>query len=98
MKEKRILYASIKRCCDRLIDHTFRHEGLARTILEGIVEGHNRKGRQRLEYVKQIINDVSCSGYCEIKRLAQDRNGWRAASTSIRTADYTEKISTGKFT
>ena len=68
--------------------HTFRHEGLTRKISKRIVEGRKRKGRQRLEYVKQIINVVGCSGYCEIERLAQDRNGWRAASTSLRTADY----------
>ena len=63
-----------------MIGHTLRHEGLAGTILEGTVEGRKRKDRQRLEYVKQIIDDVGCSGYCKMKRLAQDRNGWRAAS------------------
>ena len=80
LKEKRSIYARIKRHHDRLIGHTLRHEGLAGTILVGIVEGRNRKGRQRIEYVKQIIDDVGCIGYCEMKRLAQDRNGWRAAS------------------
>ena len=62
------------------------------TILDGIVEGHRRKGRHTLEYVKQIVNDVRCSRYCEIKTLAPDRSGWRAASTSIRTADYNNNI------
>ena len=75
VKEKSNLYASIKRRRDRLIGHSLRHEGLAGTILEGTVEGHNGKGRQRLEYMKQIIDDVGCSGYCKIKRLASDRNG-----------------------
>ena len=36
------------------IGHTLRHEGIAETILEGTVEGHKRKGRQRLEYVKKL--------------------------------------------
>ena len=80
VKENRSLYSSKKMRRDRLIGHTLRHEGLAGTILEGTVAGHKRKERQRLEYVKQIIDDVDCSGYCEMKRLAQDRNGWRAAS------------------
>ena len=53
-----MIYASIKRRRDRLIRHTLRHEGLAGTILEDILEGRKRKGRQRLEYVKQIIDDV----------------------------------------
>ena len=38
------------------------------------------KGRQILKYVIQIIDDVGSSGYSEMKRLAQDKNGWRAAS------------------
>ena len=54
---------SIKRCRDRLIGHTFRHEGLAETIVKGTIEGRKRQRRQRLEYVKQIIDDVGWSGY-----------------------------------
>ena len=65
---------------DKLIGHTLRHEGLAGTILEGTVEGRKSKEKQILEYVKQIIDDVGCSEYCDIMRLAQDRSGWRAAS------------------
>ena len=37
VKEKRSLYASIKRRRDRLIGHTLRHAGLEGIILEGIV-------------------------------------------------------------
>ena len=44
------------------------------TILEGAVEGRKRVGRERLEYVEQITDDVGCSGYCDIKIVAQDRN------------------------
>ena len=54
VKEKRSLYASINRRRERLIGHTFRHEQLAETILEGTVEGRKLEGRQRLEYVKQL--------------------------------------------
>ena len=61
VKEKRSLYASIKRRHDRLIGHTLRHEGLTGTILEGTLEGRKSKGRKRLEYVKKIIDDVGCS-------------------------------------
>ena len=62
-----------------MIGYTLRYEGLAETIPEGIVERHKRKRRQRLESVIQIIDDVGLSGYCEMKRLAQDRNGWGVA-------------------
>ena len=69
VKEKRRLYASIKRRHDRFIGHEIRHEGLTGTISEDTVEGREGKGRQRLGYVKQIIDDVGCSGYCEMKRI-----------------------------
>ena len=49
VKLKKGLYASIKRHRDRLIGHILRHEGLAKIILKSTVEGHKRKGRQRLE-------------------------------------------------
>ena len=75
MKKKRSLYASVKRRHERLIGHTLRHKGLAGTTLGGIVEGRKRKGRQKLEYVKQVIDDVGFSGYYEMKRLALGRNG-----------------------
>ena len=80
VKEKKSLYASIKRRCDRLIGHTLRHEELAGKFLEGTEEGSKRKGRQRLEYVKQIIDDVGCSGYCKMKRHAQDKRTDEATS------------------
>ena len=44
MKEKRILYAIIKRHREKLIGDTLRHEGLSERILEGAVEGRKRKG------------------------------------------------------
>ena len=62
-----------------MIGHTLRHEGLAAAFLEGTVEGCKRKGRQRLEYVQQIIDVVGCRGYCEMKKLVQDRDGRRPA-------------------
>ena len=46
VKEKRSLYANIKRRRDKLIGHILRHEGVAGKILEGTVEGYKRKGRQ----------------------------------------------------
>ena len=49
-------------------------------VLEGSVWGKNGVGRPRLEYSKQIQRDVGCGSYVEMKRLAQDRLAWRAAS------------------
>ena len=62
-----------------IFNHILRHERLVGTIL-GVVEGRKSIGRQRVEYVKKIIKDVGCSGYRDMKRLAQDRRGWKATS------------------
>ena len=50
------------------------------TTLVHTIHGRRRIGRLRLKYVIQIIDDLGCSGYSWMKRLAQDRNGWRVAS------------------
>ena len=63
-----------------MIGDTLRREGLAGTILKGVLENRKRIGRQRLEYAKQITEDLGFSGYCDMKRLAEGRNGWRAVS------------------
>ena len=55
-----------------IFNHILRHERLVGTILE-VLEGRKGIGRQRVEYVKQIIKDVGCSGYSDMNRLAQDR-------------------------
>ena len=46
VKEKRSLYASIKRRRGRLIGHTLRHEELVGIILEDTADRRKRKGRQ----------------------------------------------------
>ena len=60
----------VKRRRNTLLGHSLKDESLAGTILGGMVEGCRRKGRQRWEYVKQIIDDVDYGGYCEMKKLA----------------------------
>ena len=57
-----------------------RHDGLVKIALEGSVWGKNGVGRPRLEYSKQIQQGVGSGSYVEMKRLAQDRLAWRAAS------------------
>ena len=78
----------MKRRRDRLIRHTLKHQELAGTILEGTVEGCKRKERQKLEYVKQIIDDVGCSGYCKMKDSLRIRTDGELHQTSLRTADF----------
>ena len=78
--EKRALWHNLTKRRDRLIGHILRHSGLVNMVLEGSVWGKNGRGRPRLEYDKQIQLDVGCGSYVEMKRLAQDRLAWRAAS------------------
>ena len=78
--EKRNLWHNLTRRRDRLVGHVLRHQGLTNLVLEGSAEGKNRRGRPRDEYTKQIQRDVGCSRYWEMKKLAQDRVAWRAAS------------------
>ena len=78
--EKRSLWRNLTKRRDRLIGHILRHEGLVKLVLEGSVGGKNGRGRPRHEYDKQIRVDVGCNSYVEMKRKAQDRVAWRAAS------------------
>lgn len=78
--EKRSLWNTLTKRRDRLIGHTLRHQGPVNLVLEGSVGGKIRRGRPRYEYSKQIQIDVGCRSYSEMKRLAQDRLAWRAAS------------------
>jgi hypothetical protein len=44
------------------------------------VEGKNARGRPRLEYIDQILEDTGSPTYTALKRLAEDHEGWRAAA------------------
>lgn len=67
-----------------MVGHIFRHAGLVNLLSEGTMVGRNRRGGQRLEYVKQTIEDVGCNGYVKMKRLTQDRRRWRIALNQSR--------------
>lgn len=82
--EERNIWVTLTRRRDRMVGHVLRHQGITSVVLEGAVEGKNCRGRQRFEYIQQIAEDVGCHSYSEMKRLAQDRNSWRAASNQSK--------------
>ena len=68
---------------NNLIGHILRHDGLMKTIVEGQVEGKNGKGRPRTKYMEQVKKDVKEKKYVGVKRLADRRTEWRAASNQL---------------
>lgn len=78
--EEKCLWNTLTRRRNRMVGHILRHPSLVSLVMEGTVEGKNCRGRQRLQYATQILEDVGCKKYVEIKRLAQDRMKWKAAS------------------
>jgi hypothetical protein len=79
-QEKRVLWNNTVQRRYRLIGHLLRHEGLLKTEIEGTVEGKRRRGRSRLSFIQQIVSDVRCKNYTEMKHLTESRREWRAAS------------------
>jgi len=57
-----------------------RHEGLLKLIIEGRVEGKNRRGRPRLEFIQQIIKDQGYDSYVEMKRKVDKSEEWKLAT------------------
>lgn len=81
-EEERCLMNILKDRRHSWIGHIIRHNEFTLSILEGIVTGQRGRGRPRLQYLKQITKDLGVQSYIQLKRLALDRKGWRAANQS----------------
>jgi len=68
-QEKRVLWNNIVQRSDRLIGYLLRHEDLLKNVTECTVEGKICRGRPRLSFIQQIVSDVRCKNYTEMKRL-----------------------------
>ena len=66
--ERRTLWKCLKKRKDQMMGHTLRRGGLLRDILEGVVG--MKRGRPRLKYFDQIIGDMGCETFREVKELA----------------------------
>jgi len=53
--------------------HIKRHDCLEKIILEGLVPGRRRRGRQRRPWVQDVIDELSLTA-TDAGHLAQDRN------------------------
>ena len=74
--ERRTWWNSLRKRRGQMKGHTRGHGGLLRDVLE---EGRWIKGESnvRLEYLDQIIRDMVCETFREVKQLACDRAEWR---------------------
>ena len=75
--ERKHLKLTIMERRARWIGHVLRHENLLHTVIEGMVEGNNFRGRPRQQYLDQVIKDMNCSSYVDLKRTAEDREEWK---------------------
>lgn len=62
--------------------HTVRHSSLAKTILQGTVEGGRRRGRPRISWCDNILawTDTSLR---QLLTTAQDRDNWRRMTQRV---------------
>ena len=52
--------------------HILRHPGILGLMMEGLlVEGSNGRGRPRLQYLRQVADNVGCVTYEGIRRPRQ---------------------------
>ena len=66
--------------------HVLRHPGILGLMMEGLVEGSNGRGRPRLQYLRQIADDVGC----HMRVLRDCRRGEESGEqhqTSLETDD-----------
>lgn len=62
-----------------LIGHILCHNSLLSRIIEGAIEGNNRR-KPPLDYISQKARDMDCRFYCELKRKAEKRQEWKIAA------------------
>jgi hypothetical protein len=76
INEKRTILTVIGMRKVKLIGHLLRHNGFVTNIMEGRALGKKSRGRPRLSYIKNLMKELFCNSYAEMKRLTQDRHLW----------------------
>ena len=68
----------------RWLDHVSRSSGLAKTILQGIVKGKRKRGRQKKRWVDNI-KEWTGMDFASSTRAAENRSRWKGivANSSV---------------
>ena len=80
--EERTLLKVLKRRRHKWIGHVFRHNPFVSNVLTGMVEGKVARGRPRLEYIKQVIQNAGADNLSAMKKMTYDKTRWKAANQS----------------
>ena len=56
------------------IGHIMRGDGLMKEVMEGKMKGKRGQGRKRIGMIDQLMENKQ---YRDLKRKAEDRQGWR---------------------
>ena len=70
------LLSTIKRRKLKYYGHICRHDGLAKTILQGKVEGKRKRGRPRNNWMHNV-NNWTNKNTSELTRMVEDREEWK---------------------
>ena len=73
--EKRLMVETRIRRKKNWIGHIMRGDGLMKEVMEGKMEGKRGPGRKRIGMIDDLIEKER---YGDMKRRAEDRQGWRA--------------------
>jgi hypothetical protein len=76
INEKRKILRVIGMRKVKFIGHLLRHNSFVTNIMEGRVLGKKNRGRPRLSYIKNLMKELFCNSYAEMKSLAQDTHLW----------------------
>lgn len=77
--EERGFLKTLKILRTKLIGHELRHNNILGRIIEGSIEGKNSRERPSIEYISQVVRDIGCGTYYELKRKSEKREDWKNA-------------------
>jgi len=76
VQEERSMVKRIQQQQHNWLGHILRGDSLLKIALEGRMEGHRQRGRQRKKLIDWLMDNDKKIGYKEVKAQAEDRTKW----------------------